>query len=124
MTTEQILGAIIILLVGLVIGGAGGQALVRRAIGGSAGQLDTATSAATSAAAAAATAAESLNRHVTRLQTSVDKQWDTLNEIQRQQMKLTTAFEQFPEKCALKHEAIAHDQSRMQAEIDGLRAKA
>ncbi len=126
MTVEQILITIIVLLVGLIVGGAGGTALIRRATGRTISPEDTTaatTAAAAATAAAASSAAVALNGQVARLQESVDKQWDTLNNIREQQTHLATAFEQFPEMCKLKHEAIDRDQTRMQAEIDILQKK-
>ncbi len=123
MTSESILIGIIVLLFGVVIGGTGGQALIRRAIGTN-GSVDKEVAVAASAAAsAAATAAASLNQHVERIQESVDKQWDTLDEIGKQQTRLATAFEQFPEVCKLKHEGVDRELKQMQSEIDIVNTK-
>ncbi len=128
MTIEQILIGIIVLLVGIIIGGTGGQALVKRTMG-NVGQSDNtaataASAAATAAASAAATAAASLDRHVAKLDVSVGKQWDLLNEIRQQQTKMAATLEQFPEMCKLKHEQVDREQTRIQTEIDALRARA
>ncbi len=123
MTIETMLIGIIVLLAGVVIGGAGGQALIRRTLGNT-GQSDNGVVTATAAtASAAATAAASLNNHVSHLEEAIAKQWDALNDIRQQQTEIATAFKQFPETCKLRHEAIDHEQQRMQAEIDILNTK-
>ncbi len=125
---SEIFWPIVGALVGIIIGGAGGQALVRRAVGNVIAQPDNsavaASSAAATAASTAATAVTSLTQHVGRLQESVDKQWDTLDKIREEQTKMSTAFAQFresyPELCKLKHDSIDREQNRMQTEIDQL----
>lgn len=125
--TEQILIYVIVALFGVILGGAGGQAIVRRAVGnvsngnGHSGDVAAAATAATAAASAAATAAAALNGHVASLQHAVENQSALLTDIALKQTHLATVFEQFPTTCKLRHDNIEKEQGRMQAEIDTLR---
>ena len=122
MSLTDILLGIIILLTGILIGGAGGQALVQRVMKSN-GMVnyDTATasiSAVTSATSTAAASVLSISDHIADLQTILNKHTDSLNEINVKQVQISSAFEGFCKVCELKHATIEQDRIRMQAELD------
>ena len=126
MTLIEILVAVIVLLAGILIGGAGGQALIRKSLNNIVGNVpDSVISASMTAAAAASTTATTatsiLTNHMTELQAAINKQGDTLKGLVEGQIEMRATLKGFQSMCEVRHSALEKEMTRRQAEIDRLR---
>ena len=129
MSLDQFLIDLVLVLVGLLLGGAGGQAIIKRAVGSGGADNSSAIIAANAASAAALAAANTaaasnlvLTNHIASLQNTLDDHGKTLVNIEKEQTRLAQALEGYCEVCRTKHEAIDQRESQIQKEIDGLRS--
>ncbi len=124
---------VVIALIGIIIGGAGGATLVRGAvkkIGIDPPDSETnvyaisakaAAEAANAASQIAITLREMVGNHLTSLERILQKQGDKLDGMATEQTRLVSAVEQFPRECELRHKAVDENQKRIQVELNALR---
>lgn len=129
MSVEQILLGVILVLVGVVAGGAGGQALIKKVVSNGVltqrGQ-DTITfttstaiaATATAAAAAAAANTKILTQHIEVTRAFIERNGETLSKIQSEQVRMTAVLEGFSKLCAANHATIDKELLHLQSDIN------